>query len=74
MFTMLLQGVGFITYAKIHTHKGRSDVLILFKDLVVVLEFKFAKKSSEVERLKTEGEAQLQDREYTKGYELRDAR
>lgn len=50
-------------------HKGRSDVLILFEDLVVVLEFKYAGKSSEVGRLKAEGTVQLQDREYTKGYD-----
>lgn len=70
MFMMLLRGVGIITYAEIHTHKGRSDLLILFKDLIIVLEFKFAKTSSDVERLKAEGTAQLRDREYTKGYEL----
>ncbi len=70
MFMMLLRGVGIITYAEIHIHKGCSDVLVLFKDLVVVLEFKFAKKSSEVNRLKAKGATQLQDREYTKGYEL----
>ena len=70
MFMMLLRGVGIITYAEIHTHKGRSDVLILCKDLVVVLEFKFAAKSSDVEKMKAEGAAQLQDREYTKGYEV----
>ena len=35
-----------------------------------MLEFKFAKTSSEVEKIRAEGTAQLQDREYTKGYEL----
>ena len=69
MFMMLLRGVGIITYAEIHTHKGRSDVLVQFKDVVVVFEFKYAAKSSEVDAKKAEGAAQLQDREYTKGYD-----
>ena len=68
MFMMLLRGVGIITYAEIHTHMGRSDVLVQFKDSVVVFEFKYAAKSSEVEAKKAEGVAQLQGREYTKGY------
>ena len=61
MFMMLLRGVGIITYAEIHTHKGRSYVLVLFEDLVVVLAFKFAKKSSGGARLLAEDAAQLQD-------------
>lgn len=69
MFMMLLRGVGIISYAEIHTHKGRSDVLIQFRDLIILLEFKYAAKSGDVERLKAEGKAQLQDRQYTKGYE-----
>ena len=44
-------------------------MVIQFKNLMVVLEFKFAAKSSDVRRLKAEGTAQLQDREYTKGYD-----
>ena len=40
-----------------------------FKDSVVVFDFKYAVKSSEVEAKKEEGVAQLQDREYTKGYD-----
>ena len=45
-------------------------MMLLFKNLIVMLEFKFAKKSSDVERLKAEDITQVQDREYTKGYEL----
>ena len=47
--------------------RGRSDVLIQLRDLIILLEF--ADKSGDVERLNAEGRAQLQDREYTKGYE-----
>ena len=70
MFVMLLRGAGIISYSEPHTSKGRADVVLTFKDIVVVLEFKFAKTSSDVERLKVEGTSQLRDREYTKGYEL----
>ena len=70
MFVMLLRGAGIISYSEPHTSKGRADVILIFKDIVVVLEFKFAKSSSDVARLKAEGVEQLQDREYTKGYEL----
>ena len=69
MFMMLLRGVGIISYAEIHTYKGRCDLLVQFQDLIVVLEFKFAAKSSEVEKMREEGQAQLQDREYTKSYQ-----
>ena len=68
MFMMLLRGVGIISYAEIHTYKGRCDLLVQFQDLIVVLEFKFAAKSSEVEKMREEGQAQLQDREYTQSY------
>lgn len=43
-------------------HKGRSDVLIQLRDLIILLEF--ADKSGDVERLNAEGRVQLQDRGY----------
>ena len=69
MFMMLLRGVGIISYAEIHTHRGRSDVLIQLRDKIIVLEFKYAAKSIDAERLLSEGAAQMKDRGYTKGYE-----
>ena len=72
MFVMLLRGAGIIAYNEPHTSKGRADVILQFQDLFVVLEFKFAEKSSEVEKKKAEGEKQLQDREYYKNYDVED--
>ena len=67
LFVMLLRGAGIISYSEPHTSKGRADVVLKFQNLVVVLEFKFAKNSSEVEVKKREGWEQLQERGYTKG-------
>lgn len=69
MFVMLLRGAGIISYSEPHTSKGRADVVLTFKDIVVVLEFKFAKTGADVERLQAEGITQLQNREYSKGYD-----
>ncbi|MBQ7193123.1 MAG: AAA family ATPase [Synergistaceae bacterium] len=68
LFIMLLRGAGIISYSEPHTSKGRADVVINFQSIVVVLEFKFAKDSSEVEGKKLEGLEQLQDRGYADGY------
>ena len=65
---MLLRGVGIITYAEIHTNRGRSDVVIQIKDLIIVLEFKYAAKSSEVNAKLLEGVEQIKEREYAKSY------
>ena len=66
LFLMLLRGAGIISYAEVHTFKGRADLVIQFNDLVVVLEFKFAAKA--VEKVKAEGLNQLKNREYSKSY------
>ena len=68
LFIMLLRGAGIISYAEIHTHKGRCDLLIQFNDSIIVFEFKFASLSSEVDKMKLEGITQMEDREYSKGY------
>ena len=65
---MLLKGAGIVSYAEVHTFRGRSDLLIQFSDLIVVLEFKFAHKSSQVENMMTEGKQQINNREYAKSY------
>ena len=69
LFLMLLRGAGIISYAEVHTFKGRADLVISFNKLIVVLEFKFAVKSSEVEKMKIEGLNQIKDREYSKSYD-----
>ena len=65
---MLLKGAGFVSYAEVHTLRGRSDLLIQFSDLIIVLEFKFANKSSQVEKMMSEGIQHMNDREYAKSY------
>ena len=69
LFLMLLRGAGIISYAEVHTFKGRADLVISFNNLLVVLEFKFASKTSEVDKMKTEGLSQIKDREYAKSYD-----
>ena len=69
LFIMLLRGAGIISYSEPHTSKGRADVVLQFQNLVIVLKFKFAKDSSEVEEKKREGLEQLQERGYAKGYD-----
>ena len=68
MFMMLLRGVGIITYAEIHTNRGRSDIVIQLKDMVIVLEFKYAAQSVEVAAKLSEGVKQMREREYAKSY------
>lgn len=69
MFVMLLRGAGIIAYSEPHTSKGRADVVITFNNLVVVLEFKFAKNSADVEEMKRIGTEQILERGYAKGYD-----
>ena len=68
LFVMLLRGAGVIYFAEVHTFKGRSDVVIVFKNKVVVVEFKLAKNSSEVEKKRKEGEEQIKSRDYSSAY------
>lgn len=69
LFIMLLRGAGITSYSEPHTSKGRADVVLQFHNLVIVLEFKFAEHSTEVEEKKLEGLEQLQDRGYANGYD-----
>ncbi len=43
VFESVLRGAGFITYAEVHTYKGRSDIVIQYKNDIFVIEFKLAK-------------------------------
>ena len=65
---MLLRGAGVVAYAEVHTFKGRSDVVVQFERKVVILEFKFAEKSYDVNKKKNEGLEQMKNREYDKAY------
>ena len=68
LFIMLLKGAGIVSYAEVHTFRGRCDLLIQFKDLIIVLEFKFSEKSSQVEKKLNEGIQQMNTRDYSKSY------
>ena len=68
MLVMLLRGAGIISYSEPHTSLGRADVVINFQDKIIVLEFKFAKHNSDVEKMKREGEQQIQERHYAQSY------
>ena len=68
MFVMLLRGAGIISYSEPHTSKGRADVVIQFKNLTVVLEFKLSKTSAGVEQMKRLGAQQIRERGYADGY------
>ena len=68
MFIMLLRGAGIISYNEPHTSKGRADVVIQFENQTIVLEFKFAEKSSETKKKKQEGLSQMSGREYAAAY------
>ena len=68
LFIMLLRGAGIVSYSEPHTSKGRADVVLTFNNLVVVIEFKFAKNSADVEELKRIGAEQIRERGYADSY------
>ena len=67
---MLLRGAGITANGEVHTNKGRSDVIAQFPEQVIVLEFKYAKDSSEVDTKRTEGERQIEEKNYAKPYDV----
>ena len=69
LFVMLLRGAGFIPFAEVHTYKGRADVVVQFERQVVVLEFKFAGTSSDVDKKKDEGLKQMKEKGYADSYD-----
>ena len=69
LFLMLLRGAGVTAGGEIPTNRGRSDVVALFRDRVVVLEFKLARSAGEVARLRGEGEKQIEEKGYVKPYD-----
>ena len=49
---------------------GRSDVLIRFKKHAIILEFKFARKSSDIAKLRKEGMKQIEAKRYAEPFEI----
>ena len=69
LFLMLLSGAKITYFSEVHTFKGRSDVVVSFKDkLIVVIEFKFAPTSKDVDKKRQEGEEQIKSRDYASAY------
>ncbi len=64
MFVMLLRWAGIISYSEPQTSKGRADVVIQFKNLTVVLEFKLSKTGASGEEMKRLGAQQILKRGY----------
>ena len=69
LFLMLLSGAKITYFGEVHTFKGRSDVVIVFKDkLIVVIEFKFATTSRRVSYQRKKGKEQIESRDYASVY------
>ena len=68
LFLMLLNVAKITYFAEVHTYQGRSDVVIVFDDKIIVIEFKFAKISKDVSMKREEGEHQMQNRDYASAY------
>ena len=69
LFLMLLRGAGITANGEAHTNMGRPDVIAQFPEQVIVLEFKYAKDSSEIDSKRAEGEAQIREKNYARPYE-----
>ena len=59
LFMMLLNATGLTAYPEPHDFQGRSDIVIQFENHIIIIEFKFAKTSSDVEKMKKQGEEQV---------------
>ena len=65
----MLLSVARITYfAEVHTFQGRSDVVIVFKNKIIVIEFKFAKNSRGISYQRKKGKEQIESRDYASTY------
>ena len=68
LFMMLLSGAGIIPSGEVHTHRGRTDVLVQLPGRIVVLEFKLARRETEVASLRKSGEKQIREKGYVSPY------
>ena len=69
LFLMLLQGSVIDVLAEVHSNKGRSDIIILHPNRIVIFEFKCAKTSKGVPGARKKGEEQIITQNYNKQYE-----
>ena len=69
LFMMLLRGADIISYAEVHVQGGRSDLVIQFSDITIVLEFKITDDKSTIEQKIKDGTKQIREKGYAKGYQ-----
>ena len=67
LFVMLLRGgAGVTTFQESYSKDGRSDLVIPFNDKIIIIEFKFANTSKEVDKKRAEGQEQV--KRYAESY------
>ena len=60
LFVMLLRGgAGVSSFQESYTKDGRVDIVIPFDDKIIIIEFKFANTSKEVDKKRIEGQEQV---------------
>ena len=60
LFVVLLRGgAGVSSFQESYTKDGRSDLIIPFDDKIIIIEFKFANNSKEVDKKRAEGQEQV---------------
>ena len=68
LFVMFLRCVGIVPFSEVQTIKGRSDIVIQHKDTFYVIEFKFAKQTKFIEKLRKKATEQMKNNRYVKSY------
>ncbi len=67
LFVMLLRGgAGVSSFQESFSKDGRADLVIPFEDKIIIIEFKFAKSSKEVDKKRAEGQEQV--KRYAESY------
>ncbi len=61
LFVMLLRGgAGVTSFQESFSKDGRADLIIPFDDKIIIIEFKFANNSKEIDKKRAEGQEQVQ--------------
>ena len=61
LFVMLLRGgAGVTSFQESFSKDGRADLIIPFDDKIIIIEFKFANNSKEIDKKRAEGQDQVQ--------------
>ena len=67
LFVMLLRGgAGVTTFQESYSKDGRADLVIPFDEKIIIIEFKFANNSKEVDKKRAEGQEQV--KQYSESY------